>query len=389
MNNVLKFLRDIIAIPSESTHEGEVVARIAAEMEALGYDEVFKDDFGSIVGRIGSGPVKILYDSHIDTVGIGDPEAWDFDPFEGKIEDGKLFGRGASDNKGATATMVHGGALLKGSGLEDRVTLYVVGTVQEEDCDGLALFHLIDSGKVSPDFVVLGECTGLDIYRGHRGRMEISITVGGKACHASAPERGDNALYAMSRLLLEIEKLNGRLAHDDFLGKGTVAATRLDVVSGSLNTVPDRAVCYLDRRLTVGENAESSVAELEALPGAGQAEVKVLDYERSSYTGKVLPMRKYYPTWVLPENHVLVRAGVETARKVLDKKPDVSRWVFSTNGVASMGLLGIPTIGFGPSEEKFAHTTEDNVPLDHIEKSVGFYRDFPGILLEYLERSGK
>ena len=389
MNDALKFLRDIIAIPSESTREKAVVARIASEMESLGYDDVFTDDFGSVVGRIGSGPIKILYDSHIDTVGIGDPEAWDYNPYEGKLEGTRLFGRGASDNKGATAAMVHGAALFPASDLGDRVTLYVVGTVQEEDCDGLALFHLIDSGTVTPDFVVLGECTGLDIYRGHRGRMEISVTVGGKACHASAPDRGDNALYKMSRLLLEIEKLNERLADDDFLGRGTVAATGLEVVSGSLNTVPDRTVCYLDRRLTVGEDAESSVAELEALPGAEHAEVEVLEYDRGSYTGKVLPMRKYYPTWVLPENHILVRAGVEGAEKARGVKPDVGRWVFSTNGVASMGLLGIPTIGFGPSEEKYAHTTEDSVPLEHIEKSISFYRDFPGVLLDYLERYGK
>lgn len=386
MKNTAEFLRDLIKIPSESTKEKDVVAWIAGEMEELGYDEVFVDDMGSVIGRIGNGPVKILYDSHIDTVGTGDPDAWAFDPYEGKVEDGRIFGRGASDNKAATASMVHGGAEFAESGFTKEVTLYVVGTVQEEDCDGLALYHLINSGTVVPDYVVLGECTGLDVYRGHRGRMEIKITVPGSACHASAPERGENALYKMSRLILEIESLNEKLTTDPFLGKGTVAVTQLEVVSGSLNTVPDRAVCYLDRRLTVGETSESALAELRGLPAAagGGTEIEVLKYDTPSYTGKMIAIDKYYPTWTIPENHLLVKAGAMAAQKVLGREPEISRWVFSTNGVASMGMLGIPTIGFGPSEEKFAHTVTDNVLISDLDTAREFYREFPGILVELL-----
>lgn len=378
--DIVGFLRDLIAIPSTSTKEEGVIKRIAQEMRKVGFDEVRIDAIGNVIGRIGNGPVKILYDSHIDTVGVGDPTAWEFDPFEGKYENGIVWGRGASDNKAAMATMVYAGKAIKELGLEGDYTLYMVGVVEEESMDGWAVGEMIKTQGIKPDFAVLGECTNLDIYRGHRGRCEIKVTTKGVSCHASAPDRGVNAIYKMQRIVRGIEEMGPKLADDPFLGKGTIAVTMIECKTGSLNVVPDECTIYIDRRMTWGETAEKSIAEIGAIPGAEDAIIELLTYEDPSWNGynKVAP--KDYPTWVIPEDHVLVQAGVDAATLVRGSEPEISRWVFSTDGIAITGQLGIPTIGFGPSEEKWAHTVKDQVSVDHLLKATTFYALFPQTL---------
>jgi putative selenium metabolism hydrolase len=375
-----RFLADLIERPSLSRREHEVVQRIGDEMTGLGYDEVIVDPVGSVIGRIGNGPVRIVYDSHIDTVDVGDRGSWRTDPFRAVIEGGVLYGRGASDNKAATAAMVHGAALARDLGANlSEVTLYVVGTVQEEDCDGLALEYLLTHVLPRPDVVVLGEATNLQVYRGHRGRVEFAVHTHGRAAHASAPERGVNAVYRMAPIIGQIEALNERLAVDPFLGKGTVVVSKVDVQTPSLNAVPDGCTIFLDRRLTIGESVESARAELEALPAvqAGHADVELLRYEGTAYTGLTLSIDKHFPTWVIPEGDPAVRAGVEAGELALGRRPEVGRWVFSTNGVASAGRLGITTIGFGPANEVWAHSPEDQCALSDLAPAAAWYAAFP------------
>jgi putative selenium metabolism hydrolase len=380
-DDVTRFLRDIIAIPSPSCGERGVSERVVEEMKALGYDEAGIDDMGNAIGRIGSGSTKLVLDAHMDTVGVGDPAAWPHDPFDGKVEDGIVYGRGASDNKGAVASQVYAGRLMKERGLDGAdVSVFVVGTVMEEDCDGLALGHVLTKTIPGVHAVCMGECTNLAVYRGHRGRMEIGVTTKGVSAHASAPERGVNAIAAMAPIIADITDLNERLAHDDFLGSGTVAVTKIECETASLNAIPDSCTIYLDRRLTAGETLESAVDEVRSLPSAEGASVQVLNYDKPSWTGLVIDTEKYFPTWVLEEEHPLVRAGVVAATGVLEKAPLVDKWTFSTNGVWSAGRLGIPTIGFGPSEERWAHTVQDQCPVDHLVKSIAFYAALPKAL---------
>ena len=379
-----RFLSDMISTPSLSRQENAVVQRIGEEMTALGYDEVVVDGLGSVIGRIGDGPVHIVFDSHIDTVDVGDPSSWRTEPFKATVERGVLYGRGASDNKAATASMVHGAALIKRLGGDpSRYTLHVVGTVQEEDCDGLALEYLLTGAIPRAEVVVLGEATNLDVYRGHRGRAEFAVHTRGRAAHASAPERGVNAIYRMQPIIEQIERLNDRLASDPFLGKGTVVLSKIEAQTPSLNAVPDGCTIYLDRRLTIGESVESARAELQALPAVqeGEATLELLRYEGTAYTGLTRSIDKYFPTWVIPEDHLAVKAGVEAAERALGRTPKVGRWVFSTNGVSSAGRLGIPTIGFGPANEVYAHTADDQCPLEHLPVAAAWYAAFPDAYL--------
>jgi putative selenium metabolism hydrolase len=379
-----RFLADLIERPSLSRREDDVVQRIGEEMTARGFDEVVVDGLGSVVGRIGDGPVKLVYDSHIDVVDTGDLSQWASHPFTADVRGGVMYGRGASDNKAAIATMVPGAALLKQLGVDtSRFTLYVIGTVQEEDCDGLALEHILTNVIPRPELVVLGEATNLRVYRGHRGRAEFAVHTKGLASHASAPDRGVNAIYKMAPVVEQIEALNERLASDPFLGKGTVVVSKIEALTPSLNAVPDGCTIYLDRRLTIGESVESARAELEALPAvqSGEAEIELLTYTGEAYTGLSMTTDKYFPTWVTPEDHPSVQAAVEAGVRALGTGPPIGRWVFSTNGVASAGKLGIPTIGFGPANEVYAHSPQDQVPLDHLAPAVAWYAAFPDVYL--------
>ncbi len=378
-DEMVQFMRDLIAIPSESCQEKGVIERIKQEMEKVGFDEIKIDALGNILGRIGSGKHVIAMDAHIDTVGIGDRSEWKHDPYQGKVENGVIFGRGASDQEAAMVSMVYAGKVIKDLKLEDNYTLWVVGTVQEEDCDGMCWDFIVKNKVIEPEVVVITEPTNLDIYRGHRGRMEIGVTVKGVSCHGSMPHLGKNAVYMMSKFVNEVEKLNERIKHDDFLGKGTVTVSYIECDTPSLCAVPDRAYVHLDRRLTAGETEDSAVAEVkEALKLAGvEGKVEVLNYDTPSYTGYVHNFKKYFPTWILDENHKLCQATVENYKAIFGKDPKVTRWNFSTNGIATMGLHKIPTIGFGPAHEIYAHTVEDQVPVEHLVKAAAFYATFP------------
>jgi len=384
-DDATRFLRELVAIPSLSGEEADVGRRIVAEMNALGFREATTDAMGNVIGRVGDGPVKIVLDAHMDTVGVGDPGAWSHDPFTGKVADGVVHGRGASDNKGAIASQVYAGALMQERGLDGAgVTVYVVGTVMEESFDGLALGYVLSETLEGVDAVVLGECTDLAVYRGHRGRMEMRATIKGKSAHASAPERGDNAISAIAPLVSEIDELHNRLGSDDFLGAGSIAATNIECTTASLNAIPDSCTIHLDRRLTFGDTLESAQAEIAALPSAAHATIEVPSATVTSYTGHQLEMDAYFPTWVLDEDHPLVRAGLDAGATALGSTPATGKWTFSTNGVSSAGRLGLPTIGFGPSEEKWAHTVLDRCPIDHLVASIAFYAALPAAI----ERQG-
>jgi putative selenium metabolism hydrolase len=376
-DDIVRFMRDLVAIPAESSHEGPVIERIRQEMEKVGFDEIRVDGMGNILGRIGSGKTVIMMDSHIDAVGVGDPKEWGWDPYLGKVEDGYIYGRGSCDQRAGMVSMVYAGKLIKELGLGGDYTVYMVGSVQEEDCDGLPWLYILKEDGIRPDCVVITEPTRLGIYRGHRGRMEIEVHLRGKSCHAAAPERGDNPIYKMGRLVEEVEKLNTRLKDDPFLGKGTIAVTEIRSLSPSLCAVPGACSIHLDRRLTAGETKESAVAEVKALPGAEGAEIEILTYDTPSYTGLRYPMEKYYPTWVLAESDPLTKAAVSTYRALWSREPVVDKWTFSTNGVASMGLMGVPTIGFGPGEEDVAHSVLERVPIRHLVEAAQFYAAFP------------
>lgn len=381
-SEVVQFLREMIAIPAESGREGKRCERVRREYERLGFDEVFFDRLGTVVARIGKGPLKILMDGHIDCVGVGDPKSWDFDPFQGKHENGQVWGRGAVDELPGVACMAYGAKILRERGLPDGVTLYLTASVMEEDCDGYCLLHLIEKEGIRPDVIILGEPTDLNVYRGHRGRLEAVVTTKGKSAHGAHCDLGVNALYKMAPIIADVQALHDRLPSDDFLGKGSVVVSFIECTTASLNAVPDSARIYIDRRLTRGETVETALRELRSMPHLGDAQVELLSYEAVSWRGETARQEKFYPTWVLPEEHPLVQGVAKAIETVLSRPPKISRWSFSTNGVASMGRLGIPTVGFAPGLEELAHTTRECIATEDLVRATAVYSVIP----EFLER---
>lgn len=374
-----RFLRDMISIPSESTQEKEVVLRIKEEMEKVGFDKVEIDPMGNVLGYIGHGKHVIAMDAHIDTVGIGDPNLWHYNPYEGYEDEEIIVGRGATDQEGGMASMVYAGKIIKDLGLEDDYTLIVTGTVQEEDCDGLCWQYIINEDNIRPEFVVSTEPTSCNIYRGQRGRMEIKVTTKGISCHGSAPERGDNAIFKMAPILIELRALAENLHYDEFLGKGSLTVSEVFFSSPSRCAVADGCTISIDRRLTDGETWQGALEEIRNLPAvkAAKAEVTMYDYARASYTGLVYPTECYFPTWVLPEEHPVCETLVKGYRKLFKSEPLVDKWTFSTNGVSIMGRYGIPCIGFGPGHEDQAHAPNEKNWKSELVKCAAMYAIIP------------
>ncbi|MDF2676133.1 MAG: peptidase [Bacillota bacterium] len=416
--NMTKFLRDLVAIPGESCEEKGVVERIAQEMKEVGFDKVEIDKQGNVLGYMGTGETIIGYDAHIDTVGIGNIANWEFDPYEGFESETEIGGRGTSDQLGGIVSSVYGAKIMKDLGLlSDDQTILVVGTVQEEDCDGLCWQYIINEDKIRPEFVVSTEPTDSGIYRGQRGRMEIRVDVQGVSCHGSAPERGDNAIYKMAEILTNVRDLNENDAADDkeikglvkmldekfnpqhkeanFLGRGTVTTSQIFFTSPSRCAVADSCSISLDRRMTAGETWESCLDEIRQLPAVKKynATVSMYDYDRPSYTGLVYPIECYFPTWVIPEDHAVTKAmeeaytnlygnsrsGSEQTNEMRKARPLTDKWTFSTNGVSIMGRNGIPVIGFGPGAEAQAHAPNEKTWKEDLVKCAAVYAALPTI----------
>jgi putative selenium metabolism hydrolase len=372
-------LSKLVKIKSVSLEEKGVMDELKRQMEEAGFDEVRIDGLGNAIGRIGRGSKILAIDAHMDTVDVGNLKNWDFDPFSGEVKDGYVHGRGTVDQEGGAAAFVTAGRILKelnenaSVNIDNDLTIYCVGSVMEEDCDGLCWKYLVEEEGIRPDLVISTEPTNLNIYRGQRGRMEIHVSFRGVSSHGSAPERGKNAIYMASRTALEIEKLNERLRVDEFLGKGSVTISEFVSGSPSLCAVADFARLHLDRRLTWGETKESAVKEIEEIVKGMDAAVDVLNYSEKAYTGLTYGMEKYYPTWKIPEDHPAVTAGIRVYEALFDKEPKVDKWTFSTNGVTINGVYGIPTIGFGPGNEVYAHAPNEKVPVDDLVKASAFY----------------
>ena len=418
--DMTKFLRDIVKFPGESCDEKAHIDRIAEEMTKLGFDKVEIDPMGNVLGYMGTGGTLIGFDAHIDTVGIGNKNNWNFDPYEGYENDTEIGGRGVSDQCGGIVSAVYGAKIMKDLGmLSDKYTVLVTGTVQEEDCDGLCWQYIINEDKVRPDFVVSTEPTDGGIYRGQRGRMEIRVDVKGVSCHGSAPERGDNAIYKMADILQDVRALNENDAADDkevkglvkmldekynpeykeanFLGRGTVTVSEIFFTSPSRCAVADSCSVSLDRRMTAGETWESCLDEIRALPAVmkygDDVPVSMYEYSRPSYKGLTYPIECYFPTWVIPEDHKVTksleeayknlfgdeRIGDQATVEMRKARPLTDKWTFSTNGVSIMGRNGIPCIGFGPGAEAQAHAPNEITWKQDLVTCAAVYAALPSV----------
>jgi putative selenium metabolism hydrolase len=347
-------------------------------MKDFGYDEVRVDGFGNLLGRIGAGKKLVAIDGHADTVDVGNPDNWEVDPFEGALRDGVIYGRGATDQKSGLVSALFAGKILKEIGLLPDLSVLVVASVYEEDLEGVCWRYIIEEEGLLPTAVLLTEPTNLRICIGQRGRMEIKVRTQGLSCHGSAPEHGVNAIYKMAPVIEDVKALHERLEGKSILGKGSVTISNIRSTAPSLCAVADSCTIHLDRRLTEGEKRETAVQEIKDLPSVREigAEVWVPEYEAKTHTGLAYTSEAYFPAWLMDTSHPLVRVAEDAYEGQFGQKAEVGVWRFSTNGVSTKGIHDIPSIGFGPAPEEYAHTPKDQVKVDDLVQATAFYTAF-------------
>ncbi len=389
-DSLISFTRSLIRCPSRFGEEEAVVSLILAQMAALGFDRAWRDENGSAVGVIEGklpGPT-VLLDGHCDTVGIAPGVTWAYDPFGGQVEGGFIYGRGAADMKGALAAMIHAAAGLDRARLAGRVA--ISATVMEENLEGAALKTVMDT--IRPDFVVIGEATGLKLNRGGRGRAEIHLETIGRPAHSSTPHLGRNAVHDMLRVVAAVKRLP--MPNDPLLGPGIMALT--DIISNpypAYSVIPSRCRVTYDRRLLPGETAAGVLEDLrglrdpstgselalnavkgQALEGLGvDLRAAIAQGEHTTYTGAILRGAKFLPAWVFPEEHPFVQAALHGLRNAgLD--PQMGAYRFCTNAAYSAGVAGVATVGFGPGREEDAHVVDERIAVEDVQAAERGYR---------------
>lgn len=379
-----EILTKLINTKSYTGDELNIVNTIKMIMEELSFDEINIDIAGNIVGAIHGhqNGATILFDGHIDTVEAKNIFEWNNqNPFKAYEKDGKIYGRGASDMKGAFAAMLKAFSLVDRNKLKG--SIYLSGTVNEEVAEGYTIREV--TKKIKPDLVVIGEATELNINIGQRGRGEICLTTLGKSAHSSNPDIGINAVLKMNKAITAImEKYNPK---EDVLGKGILVLT--DIISSPYpgeSVIPRTCKVTFDRRVILNETKESVLKSiidiLEPLKKEDKEFEYFLEYAKNDFTtykGYKIEGDRFYPPWKINEESQLLVKISESFNKVgLDYK--LGYYSFCTNGSSTSGIDGFDTIGYGPGREVEAHITNEFIEIDQLIKAVKGYQTLAYIL---------
>lgn len=372
----IRFLADLVSIRSYTGQEKAAVERTLQELREIGCEDVHVDSAGNALGRVGHGPRVLLYNAHLDTNEVADESEWPHPPLQPVVENGALWGLGASDCKGGVASIVYGAAILKALKLEGDFTVWVMGATLEEDAEGFALRSLVERDGLRPDAVLLAEATDLTLRRGQRGRCEVRVRTTGKAVHASTPDLGESALLKMLPIITALQAMNPSLPTHPVFGRGTQAVTLIEGPH-TPNSVPSWCEIALDRRMMPGETAGQLLSGIQEVVEPLGGAARIAEQPVRTHTGLQLDGPSYFPGWYLEDGHQLLEAGLSTCTELFGAPPAVDVWRFSTDGTYSAGAAGIPTLGYGPQEERYVHAVDDQVDLDKMEKAAAFYALFP------------
>ncbi len=387
-NYLVDLCQNMVKRPSLSGEEGEVAALIQEVMANLGYDDIYVDRYGNVIGTIvfGQPGPTLLFEGHMDHVSPGDYSKWTVDPYGGIVSEGKIFGRGTTDMKGNLSAMIVAASYVKAD-LADELCgeLMVAGSVHEECFEGVASQEI---GLISrPDYVVIGEPSSLDVKKGQRGRAEVVVETYGKSAHSASPHKGTNAVRKMVRLLNDLDEVYVPPNHV-VLGKGILELT--DIISfpyPSASVVPDRCRVTFDRRLLVGETPssvlcvfEKVIEDMSGKDGDFVPRADIAEGEGTCYTGETFRAKRFAPAWLLDEDSEYLKRALAALRKA-GFSPRLSCYSFCTNGSYYAGKAGIPTIGFGGSDEELAHICDEYIEIAQLVYACqGYYAIAQGVL---------
>jgi putative selenium metabolism hydrolase len=369
-DRLIGLCQELIRAASISGAEEAAVSVVTDYMKSAGFDDIWTDRFGSVVGRIrGKGEgISVMFDGHLDTVPVSSPQAWRYDPHSGQMADGKIFGRGASDMKGAVAAMLTALADICREQERPAGDLYFCGSVQEEVFEGIGLGEVLNN--VQPDCVIIGEASELNLKIGQRGRAEICLQARGRTAHSANPQRGINAVY---RILPAVSALRDMTLPDHpVLGPAIIELT--DIISSpypGASVVPELCRTTWDRRLLVGETEASVIGEMASILPEGVT-AEVVRATALCYTGAEMIGTRFFPAWLMSTDHPLVMTA-QTALQSTGLTADIDTYSFCTNGSMSAGTMRIPTLGFGPSREDQAHVVDEYIVIEELEKAAAGY----------------
>ncbi len=380
VDQTLALCRSLLETPGVSGDEGRVARLLAGAMTDLGFDAVHTDHYGNVIGVLEgetAGPC-VLFDAHLDTVPVANPENWTHAPFGAELVDGRLYGRGASDMKGALAAMTVAAArFAQNSGRRFNGRICVAGVVHEECFEGVAARAV--SRAFAPDVVIIGEATDLNLNIGQRGRAEIVVETLGVPAHSASPEAGVNAVLLMVRLLEALSSLP--IPEHPVLGQGISVVT--DIKSSpwpGASVVPERCTATYDRRLLPSERPEDAlgpflerIREFGAADARFRATARLAEGRATCYTGAEIAAARFFPAWLRPEQDPLVRQVLEGLR-AHGLNPALGHYAFCTNGSHYAGEAGIPTLGFGPSNERLAHCDDEYLDVEALLHAVTGYQ---------------
>jgi putative selenium metabolism hydrolase len=371
LSDAVGLAREMIRRPSLSGLEADVAEFVAAKMREMNYDEVRVDEAGNVIGLIKGcvGDSTLMFNCHLDTVDFGERSRWLHDPFSGDVEEGYLWGLGASDTKGAFACQIVAMAALVEAGMRPVGDVYVVGVVHEES-SGFGSTYL--APRLKAGTVIIGEATGNDLKIGHRGRLQFDVHLKGKAAHASAPDRGINPHYSAARLVLAIECL--QLKKDEFFGATTIAPTLYVTDQSSSNVTPGEVVVSLDcRNIPAESEAEIRLILEELLSGCLQpgvtADIELKMRDVTCYTGKTGRALAGEPCFATPADDPGVMQAQLLLSTAFGRDVKVGACQFATDG-GHFRLQGSKVIIFSPAEEKHCHTSEDCVSIDKMREAI-------------------
>lgn len=373
--------RDMVVRPSLSGEEWDVADLIQKVMTNLGYDDVYVDRYGDVVGRIvfGKPGPTLLFEGHMDHVSPGDLSKWTVDPYGATVADGKIFGRGTTDMKGNLAAMIVAASYIKADFSNELCgELVVAGSVHEECFEGVASQEIALS--CTPDYVVIGEPSSLDLKRGQRGRAEISVETYGKSAHSASPHKGINAVRKMINLINGISDAYVP-PHHEVLGDGILEIT--DIISfpyPGASVVPNRCSVTFDRRLLLGETPsdvlgvfDKVIDIMKAKDVDFHAHAVIAEGEAKCYTGETIRAKRFAPAWLLSEDSNYVKRVLQ-ALEEMGISSNLSCYSFCTNGSYYAGTAGIPTVGFGGSDEEFAHIADEYIEISQLVSACkGYY----------------
>ncbi|MBU1109109.1 MAG: M20/M25/M40 family metallo-hydrolase [Candidatus Riflebacteria bacterium] len=410
------FLSHLIACRSLSGHEGECAQRLVEFFKASQIP-CYVDSRGSILaiylpntvdapladapaGSVrqwlagemslarAAGRKVLAYNAHLDVVSADTPEEWQSEPFVATRRDGRIYGRGCCDMKGALATMAMAMVLNRGLADASASQAIVLGCfcTEEEAGEGLAFRDLCEEFGLQPDYVILGEPSKMQIARGQRGKLECLIETSGVCAHTSVPETGDSAAYKLARAVLAVEAFDeaqrSRYGTDveNVLQRTTAAVTSIRSWPESKSFVPDRALAHVTARLALGENLASLSSKLCSDLNWPDAKIIPVVYRGRSYKGKESDWNSEHPAWETAADSPFFCALETAATHVLGAKPPHKIWPFSTDGVYSAGMAGIPTLGIGPGHEEMAHKIDEWVSEKELLQALQLYTLLPAVL---------